>query len=125
MEYKIVIPGRFPGMNEFIQANRSAHGIVANSMKRNSQKEISAYLKQQLKALHITKPVFIRYVYYEPNRKRDLDNISGYFHKVFQDALVHNKVITDDGWSYVVGFSDNFHVSKDPRIEITLEEVER
>lgn len=113
-------------MNEFISANRSAHGICANSMKRKSQKEISAYLRQQLKTLHITKPIFIHYVYYEPNKRRDLDDISGYFHKVFQDSLVHSNVITDDGWSYVVGFSDNFHVSADnPRIEITIEEVER
>lgn len=113
-------------MNEFISANRSAHGICANSMKRKSQKEITVYLRQQLKMLHITKPIFIHYVYYEPNKRRDLDNISGYFHKVFQDSLVHSNVISDDGWSYVVGFSDNFHVSTDnPRIEITIEEVEK
>lgn len=79
---------------------------------------------EQAPAGDISRPVFIRYAYYEPNKRRDLDNISGYFHKVFQDALVHNGVITDDGWNYVTGFSDSFYVlAKNPRIEIEIEEV--
>lgn len=124
-EHKIVIDGRFASMNEFIDANR-AHRQQGNSMKKRDQKIISVYIKNQLRGVRITNQVYIKYKFYEPNARRDLDNISGYFHKVFQDALVFCGVIVDDNWNYVVGFSDDFYVSKNnPRIEITLQERAR
>ena len=96
MEYKIIIEGRFPSLNEFIEANR-IHKQKGNNMKRNDQRTISIYLQQQHRKLHIDKPVTLHYTFYEPNKKRDLDNISSYFHKIFQDALVlcgvlHNNI---------------------------------
>ena len=123
MEYKVVIEGRFPSMNEFINANRT-HNQKGNKMKQQSQDEISWQLLQQHKKLHIDKPVKLFYTFYEPNKKRDLDNISGYFHKVFQDALVHCGIIMDDSWHYILGFSDTFLVdNKNPRIEVIIQEV--
>ena len=42
-----------------------------------------------------------------------------------QDALVDTGVLKDDGWKYVVGFSDRFQVDKEhPRIEVKIREVE-
>lgn len=126
MEYKVVIEGRFPSMNEFIDANRRSKGRwnKGNQMKQASQDDISWQLLQQHKKLHLDKPVYLHYTFYEPNKKRDLDNISGYFHKVFQDALVHCGVIHNDSWHYIVGFSDQFKIDNKPRIEIIIEEME-
>lgn len=126
MEYKVVIEGKFPSMNEFIDANRRSKGKwnKGNQMKQQSQDEISWQLLQQHRKLHIDKPVKLFYTFYEPNKKRDLDNISGYFHKVFQDAMVHCGIIHNDSWHYIVGFSDTFLVdNKKPRIEIIIQEV--
>lgn len=113
-------------MNEFIDANRRSKGRwnKGNQMKQASQDDISWQLLQQHKKLHIDKPVYLHYTFYEPNKKRDLDNISGYFHKVFQDALVHCGVIHNDSWHYIVGFSDEFKIDSKPRIEIIIEEME-
>lgn len=125
-EYKVVIEGKFPSMNEFIDANRRSKGKwnKGNQMKQQSQDEISWQLLQQLKKVHIDKPVRLFYTFYEPNKKRDLDNISGYFHKVFQDALVHCGIIHNDSWHYIVGFSDEFLIdNKNPRIEVIIQEV--
>lgn len=125
-EYKVIIDGRFPSMNQFIEANRIGKGRwnKGNKMKQESQDTISSYIATQLHKVHIDKPVYIKYLFYEPNKKRDLDNISGYFHKVFQDALVHCGVIHNDSWHYIVGFSDDFQVdNKCPRIEVTIQEV--
>jgi Holliday junction resolvase RusA-like endonuclease len=123
MEYKVVIEGRFPSMNEFINANRT-HKQKGNKMKQQSQDDISWQLLQQYRKLHIDKPIKLHYTFYEPNKKRDLDNISGYFHKVFQDALVHCGIIMDDSWHYISGYSDTFLIdNKKPRIEVIIEEV--
>ncbi|MGD6877860.1 RusA family crossover junction endodeoxyribonuclease [Bacillus infantis] len=122
-EYKVVIEGRFPSMNEFISANRT-HVQKGNKMKRESQEAISWHLLQQHRKLHIDKPVKLMYTFYEPNKKRDLDNISGYFHKVFQDSLVYCGIIPNDTWQYITGFSDEFLIdSKNPRIEVIIQEV--
>lgn len=121
-EYKVIIDGRFPSMNEFIEANRT-HKQKGNKMKQESQNKISLQLMQQHKKLHINNPVRLHYEFYEPNKKRDLDNISGFFHKVFQDALVHCGIIHNDSWHYIVGFSDEFYVdNKQPRIEVVIQE---
>ena len=123
MEYKVVIEGRFPSMNEFINANRT-HKQKGNKMKQQSQDDISWQLLQQHRKLRIDKPIKLHYTFYEPNKKRDLDNISGYFHKVFQDALVHCGIIMDDSWHYISGYSDIFLVdNKKPRIEVIIQEV--
>ena len=66
----------------------------------------------------------MRYRWYEANRKRDLDNVSSFGRKVIQDALVEVKILENDGWRNIVGFSDEFYVdSKYPRIEVEIEEV--
>lgn len=65
----------------------------------------------------------MQYAWYEPNRRRDFDNISSFGRKVIQDALVKAKVLQDDGWGYIKGFSDEFYVdSKNPRIEVLIVE---
>lgn len=74
--------------------------------------------------MRIEKPVFMEYLWIEPNRRRDKDNISSFGRKVIQDALVSAGVLKDDGWKHVVGFSDRFEVDKEnPRIEVIIKEV--
>lgn len=64
------------------------------------------------------------YRWYEPNRKRDKDNIAAVGRKIIQDALVEAGVIRNDGWNDIRGFSDEFYVDKnEPRIEVEIEEV--
>lgn len=122
MGLRIVIPGKFPGLNEFIDANRRKHGNwnAGNAMKQLDQKVIRQYLpKARFKG-----KIFIEYHYFEPNSRRDKDNISGYFHKVFQDALVQAGCIENDGWKYIKGMADYFDVDKgNPRIEVEINEV--
>ena len=122
MGLKITIPGRFPGLNEFIDANRRKHGNwnAGNAMKQRDQRIIRAYLPR----VRLKNRIFITYRYFEPNSRRDKDNISGYWHKVFQDALVQAGIIENDGWKHIGGMADYFDVDKgNPRIEIEIEEM--
>ena len=118
---RVVIPGTFPGLNQYIDANRISRGKwnKGNSMKQRDMRRICSYLPK----IHLRGPLYIRYVYYCKDRRRDLDNISGYFHKVFQDALVMGQLIPNDNWRYIKGFSDEFRFDRqDPRIEIIIYE---
>ena len=115
---KVVIPGEFPGMNEFIDANRSGYH-AGNNMKQRDQKIVRAFLPR----VRLKGPVVLHYTFYCRDRRRDIDNISGYFHKIFQDALVCAGVLPGDGWKYIRGMSDDFEVdSKRPRIEVVIDE---
>lgn len=122
----ISIPGRFAGMNEFISANRTGKGNwnKANTMKQKDQGTLIASLRPVLRQRQIQYPIYIRYHFYEASVRRDKDNISGYFHKIFQDALVVGGWLPDDSWNYIDGFSDAFSVDKNhPHIEVEIVEV--
>ena len=85
---------------------------------------VSEAIRAALKRQVIKSPITIHYAFYEPNRRRDLDNIAAVAHKFIQDSLVKCQVIENDGWQYIKGFSDEFHVDKhNPSIEVTLIEA--
>lgn len=110
--YRFTIHGRLPGQNEFIAANR-ANIYAGNQMKRNAQRIVSAEILQQLKGVFVDCPVMIAYRYYEPNRKRDKDNVHAFASKV-----IH---IENDGWKNIIGFEALFECDPDdPRIEVTI-----
>ena len=126
MQHKFTVKGTLPGLNSYLKAERSfskGHSC-GNDMKQQYQMLISNAIRCQLKRLHIDKPVYIRYTYYEPNKRRDLDNVAAVAHKFIQDALVKCEVIDNDGWQNIVGFEDRFYVDRThPRIEVTLIEA--
>lgn len=93
-------------------------------MKKQDQESVEWCIRSQLRGIRIKKPVTMTYKWFEPNRKRDLDNISSYGRKVIQDALVACRVLENDGWRNITGFSDEFYVDKkQPRIEVVIIEA--
>lgn len=125
MEYKFIIKGRLDGLNDYTVANRT-NPKKGNRMKSDNETIVMCAIRTQLKQLHIEKPVLLKFTWYEPNRKRDHDNVSSFGRKVIQDALVKCKVLHDDGWKFVTGFTDDFYCDKEnPRIEVLIVEQER
>ena len=123
MTTRLIISGRFPSLNEYIAATKKQKGNwnAGNSMKRRDQNEICRMIPRGLK---FKKPIFIEYNFFEPNTRRDKDNICGYFHKIFQDALIQAGCIPDDGWKAINGMADYFDIDKAyPRIEVVIEEI--
>lgn len=120
----ITIEGRFPSLNEYVSACRR-NAYAGAEMVKKSEKDLIRQLKRQ-RIWPFKAPVRISYTYYEINRRRDLDNISGYFHKIFQDSLVKAGLLPDDGWQEITGYSDSFKVDKNrPRIEIEITEEQK
>lgn len=121
----LVIHGKLPGLNELIDAERR-HRQAGAKLKRDAERIVRMYIRQQLRGYKPKTPVTLYYYYYEPNRRRDLDNIAGFAHKVIQDSLVKEGILANDGWNYIKGFFDSFNIdSKFPRIEVEIVEPER
>lgn len=122
---KLVIPGSLPGLNEYIEAERT-HRQKGAAMKRQAQHTVELCAKTQLREFRPIGPVWMEYTWYERNKRRDKDNISSLGRKVIQDGLVKAGILENDGWKQIEGFSDRFGVDeKRPRVEVEIIEVDR
>jgi Holliday junction resolvase RusA-like endonuclease len=131
MIHRFEIPGTMPNLNDYLKAERvkfrTCNGKTntkGNELKKQWQHYVGIWIRKYLRDLQIVKPVFLQYTFYEPNMKRDLDNIASFSMKIIQDSLVDTGVLRNDGWRNVVGFNCNFFVDADnPRIEVMIVEV--
>lgn len=121
--YRLVIPGRLPGLNEYIAVERRNRHAAA-AMKKDVQRTINREITAQLRRRRIKGRVFMRYLWVEKNKRRDKDNIA-FARKFIQDSLVACQVLENDGWANIDGFRDEFEVdNKNPRVEVTITEIE-
>lgn len=116
----LTIKGRLPSLNEYTRACRG-NKYTGAKMKKEAEELIGWHIAAQLKDIHFDAPVRMSFRWYEPNGRRDLDNIC-FAKKFILDALVKHGIIEDDNWKHVKGFTDEFFVDgKDPRIEVDIE----
>ena len=121
-ELKLVIPGKLPGLNEYSDMERRNPRGAAR-LKRETQEYIRWAVKGQARKARFEGPVHMSYLWVEPDRRRDKDNIA-FARKFVQDALVGLGVLHNDGWAWVEGFEDSFAVDKgNPRVEVRIWEV--
>ena len=116
---KFVIYGRLDGLNEYTKSCRgNAYG--ANNMKKRNQESVIWAIREH-KLPKIDKyPIKLNIVWYEPNKRRDIDNVT-FAVKFILDAMVEEKVIIDDSQKYVSEISHIVKVDKeDPRIEVEI-----
>ncbi len=118
----MTIPGKLPGLNEYICAER-ANKYKAAKMKRASEDIVIFAARNCLRGVNIKKPVEMHYTWIEQSNRRDRDNIA-FAKKFVQDALVSIGVLEDDDHKHVVGFTDRFQTDKNnPRIEVLIKEI--
>ena len=122
MTQSFVIHGKLPSLNEVIDANR-ANPRAGAKLKRKVQSDIG-WAIHHFNLRPMEGPVSVSIEWHEPNRRRDVDNITSAV-KFILDALVSCGVLDGDSQRYVPQPPVN-HVSIDtfhPRIVVTLEEV--
>ena len=119
---KFTIRGTLPGLNEYIAAER-ANRYQGAAMKKQAE-TVVLHAARALGKMQFQQPVHMVYRWFEPNRRRDKDNVSAFGRKVIQDALVKAQVLQNDGWANIEGFEDQFFVDREAaRIEVLLDEA--
>src|SRR5690606_32143178 len=117
---KFDIEGRLPGLNEIIDAAKRGKGkYQPYSMMKQTYTDMVAWLAKKLPKYKYEQ-VNIIITWYEPNEKRDPDNIMA-GQKFILDALVHAGVIPNDSQKYIAGIVHRFRVDKRrPRVEVEI-----
>ncbi|AUN06635.1 hypothetical protein [Clostridium botulinum] len=112
---------RLPGMNDIVKESKKGRGCYQPYSKMKQYYQTIIYSKA-VKLPGFNK-VNITIDWYEPNAKRDIDNITA-GSKFILDALVKASIIQDDSQKFVKALYHNIHIDKkNPRIEVTLKEV--
>ena len=118
MRALMVIPGRMPGLNDYVRAER-ANRFAASKMKKE-QTERAGIAAVEQRMPRFSGRVEIVFTWVEENRRRDMDNVA-FAKKFILDGLVRAGVIKDDTPRYVAGLSDRFAYDRQhPRIEVEV-----
>lgn len=84
---------------------RNLHHYSKNKVKQDYHEVVREWV-QELPKFKTLRPKYK--LYFNNNRKKDLDNYTFPLHKFLMDALVEGGVIEDDNYDYVTGFSTKF-----------------
>ena len=107
MRCTVTVEGRMPSLNDYISAER-ANRYKAAAMKKRETARVRAAAMQQ-RAPRFERRVTVRTTFYEPDMRRDADNV-GFARKFVLDGLVAagviprcpDRVLTDRGRPRVV-----------------------
>ena len=113
---KFTIPGRLPSLNQIINSSRSSvYG--ANAEKVGAQKYIALHVPR----FKIKYPCYVLVTFYEPDDRRDVDNIVAGGFKLILDALVNCGVLPNDNRRWVKQITPLVFTDRDnPRIEVEV-----
>ena len=117
---KLIIPGRLPGLNDITDAARSSRYESAK-MKREYT-DLVAWCAKSARLPHFER-VDLIITWYEPNMKRDKDNIMA-GQKFIWDGLVMAGVLSNDGWKQIGKVTHDFKIDRaNPRVEVELIDI--
>lgn len=115
--YKAIIPGVLPGCNEYVLACRT-NAMAAARMKKTTQQQCFTGLYKVPRGK--IKRASFEFHWYEPNKRRDKDNID-FAKKFILDTMQNMRILPNDGWKNVGKLFSDFFVDKDnPRVEIII-----
>jgi Holliday junction resolvase RusA-like endonuclease len=121
MKYQhFTIDGKLPGLNDIIRASRS-HWSKGAQQKKLWTHGCAMYAVRLEK---ITSPCKIQFAWYEPDKRRDIDNVAAGA-KFIIDGLVDAGKLPHDGRDWVRQIVHLFPEpdKKNPRIEIQIMEL--
>jgi len=120
---KFTINGRLPGLNEIIDSSK-AHWNNYRQLKLEAMILTKYAIRQHRLKKMTNSKVSLKIACYEPNAKRDPDNVWSGAGKVILDALKQSEIITDDSQKYINGIEYSIGVDRlNPRIEVEIQEA--
>lgn len=130
---RFVIYGKLDDLNKFIKANRTVRKLkngknfsLGSVMKKKNQEKINKYIVFALSKGELEKvdryPISLTIKWYEPNNRRDIDNIT-FGTKFILDSMVCMGIIENDSRKYVDSIEHVVYTDKkNPRIEVEINE---
>ena len=115
-----IIPGRLPGLNEVIRVGRG-NRFGGAKQKSDATAFITPYLP---KPIPLTYPVVVGFTWFEPDRRRDPDNIAAAGAKFILDSCTKVGVLAGDSQRFIAGITHRVTTDRaNPRVEVTIEET--
>lgn len=117
------ISGNLAGANEYINACRS-NRYMANKVKKENQERVRKGIEKALLGGSLKKvykyPCKLKIAWYEPNKRRDVDNVV-FGVKFILDELVAHGIIPNDSQKYVNQIINSVYCdSENSRIEVRI-----
>ncbi len=117
----LIIPCELPALNEVIDKSKR-HWSQYAKQKKQWTRFVALLARLNLKPVEEQVSLSITWVC--KDRRRDPDNIVAGGRKIILDGLVEAGILSNDGWSQIRGFVDNFDVDNHrPRVEIVLNAI--
>jgi len=119
---RIWIPTKFPNLNDYVNRER-ANRFAGAKMKKDwtrlveSASILALELGQKYDGFY---PATIHFIIHEPNKRRDVDNVSAFVGKVSLDGMVKAGVLPDDSQKYVKKIIYDVVVDGEVGVEILL-----
>lgn len=118
MTQAFTIKGRLPGYNELKQHHFKSARIKGEAM------EAIGWTAKAARIQPVIGPARVTIRSYEPNAKRDPDNVTSGAAKCILDALQNIGVLKNDNRKHVVPILPVPEVDrKNPRVEVIIEEI--
>ena len=117
---KFTIPGRLPNMNDLIKG----HWTVQQQKKKEAMNSVLAAQRWgKIKPVE-RYPVLVEINCFEPNARRDQDNVQAGAKKIILDALQRAGILAGDGQKYIADIiCPKPQIDrKKPRVEVVLKE---
>lgn len=112
---------KFPSLNEYVNEARANRYLAADT-KRNCDWIVRlSIVKYRVKPT--CKPLKVHFEWHEKTKRRDFDNIA-FAKKFIFDGLQEQKIIKNDNYKVIKGFTDSFVFDRKQGCRVILEEVE-
>lgn len=119
---KLTISGEFTDLNTYVGAAKRHNSIAGKIAKAERTRAYVAAIENKLPAA-IEIPLTFHFTWYCSHKRKDPDNMA-FAKKFILDGLQDAKVIKNDGWNQVAGFTDSFVLDKEnPRVELEIRAV--
>lgn len=126
MTQTVYIATRLPSLNDLLEAAKVRKGNWSGYAERKAM--YGSICKADIRSAKlkpVTGPVSLHFLWMEPNKKRDKDNIAAGGCKIVIDSLVAAGILKNDGWKQITSITHEWITVKTrPGVQVVIHEAD-